>query len=172
LLKNFRALANLAKESAFQWYVGSNSRKKIIPRRTIKPTDVRASDWTTDQIQKQTAIMKIERGTAANFWRGKQQNSVTIRHRNWASFNIFIFRALASVILPRVSNCGIARMTPAHLPLNFHSKYFTQRHSRICTHAICTTGSTFYHYTLYRSHRATNPRNHEVEYQCIARLNR
>jgi len=43
----------------------SNGRKKIIPRRTIKPADVRASDWTTDQIRKQTAIMKIERGTAA-----------------------------------------------------------------------------------------------------------
>lgn len=60
-----------------------NGGKKIIPRRTIKPADVRASDWTTDQIRKQIAIMKIERGIAANR-RGKQQNSVTIRHRNWA----------------------------------------------------------------------------------------
>lgn len=101
MLSNLRTFARVSRQCLHSDFGG----KKIIPRRTIKPADVRASDRTTDQIRKQTAIMKIERGTTANR-RGKQQNSVTIRHRNWASFNIFIFDA---VVLPRVSNCGIAR---------------------------------------------------------------
>lgn len=76
-------------------------KKKIILHQTTKAADVRAPDWTTDQIRKQTVIMKIERGTmrepaqrGAARRRGKQQNSVTIRQRNWASFNIFIFDVL------------------------------------------------------------------------------
>jgi len=140
----------------------SIGRKKIIPRRTIKPADVRASDWTTDQIRKQTAIMKIERGTAAKPARQ------TAEFRN--DFDIEIGRVLTflfSVFSPFFRAYRTAEswrtIGSTHPPSEFVRNIFHQD-IRISRKSICR--KYFYHYIGH----ATRPVF--VTRHDIARLNR